>query len=105
MANLATQPALRKTAQPMPHRNLIPQRNFLAYNWIDKDPDLDFVIAAIGSSGKSAEWIEAETEKHGHRVSRYTVLNWCYGDVKRPQNASMSMVMSVLGWSREWTEG
>lgn len=93
----------RKTAQPVKAKvNFIPQQSWLSYNWIDKDPDLDFVIWAIQDSGRSAEWIEAECEKFGHRVSRYTILNWCFGSTKRPQNNSMNTVMAVLGWNREW---
>lgn len=94
----------RKTAQPIkkPGVNFIPQQSWLSYNWIDKDPDLEFVIYAIQESGRSAEWIEEETAKFGHRVSRYTIINWCFGSVKRPQNASMNTVMAVLGWNREW---
>jgi hypothetical protein len=90
---------------PKPRKNLMPERNFLAYQWVDKDPDLDVVKYAIEASGKSAEWIERETEKHSHKVSRYTILNWCFGSTKRPQNASMNMVMHVLGWSRPWVQG
>lgn len=95
---------VRKTARPIPQtrKNIIPPMSFLAYNWIDKDPDLDFVAWAIAESGKSAEWIEAQTEREGHKVSRYTIINWLYGGVKRPQNASMNMVMGVLGWDRVW---
>jgi hypothetical protein len=98
-------PYVSKDRRPVGQQrpNFIPQQNWLAYNWIDKDPELDFVIWAIGDSGWSAEKIELETEKNGHRVSRYTVLNWVYGDVKRPQNASMNNVMSAIGYSRTWT--
>lgn len=97
---------LRKDQRPIvkPGVNFIPQQSWLSYNWIDKDPELDFVVGAITQSGKSAEWIEIESEKFGHKVSRYTVLNWCYGNVKRPQNASMNTVMAVLGWTREWKQ-
>jgi hypothetical protein len=93
-----------KDRRPVPQQrpNFIPAQSWLAYSFIDKDPELDHVIWAIGESGWSAEKIEQETEKLGRRVSRYTVLNWCYGDVKRPQNISMNNVMAVLGYSRMW---
>lgn len=97
---------VRKTARPVPQTrpNFIPAQSWLAYNWIDKDPELDFVCWAIEAAGKSVEWIEHETEKLGHRVSRYTILNWLYGDAKRPQNATMNTVMAVLGWERAWRQ-
>lgn len=89
--------------KPAPARpNAIPAQSFLAYNWIDKDPELDFVLWAIADSGKTLEWIERETEKDGHKVSRYTLMNWVYGDVRRPHNTTISMVMAVLGWNRPW---
>jgi hypothetical protein len=93
-------------AKPMPksRRNFIPAQSWLAYNWIDKDPDLDFVLHAIEESGWTLEQIEGETEKHGHKVSRYTLLAWFYKGTKRPQNATMNTVMAVIGWERPWVQ-
>ena len=91
-------------AKPMPkqRKNFIPQQSWLSYNWVDKDPDMDFVLFAIEDSGMTLEQIEYETEKAGHKVSRYTLLHWFYHGVRRPQNATMSMVMTVIGWNRPW---
>ena len=91
-------------AKPMPkaHVNFIPAQSWLEYNWIDKDPELDFVLACIEESGMTLEQIERESEKFGHRISRYTLLAWFYKGVKRPQNATMNTVMSVIGWERPW---
>lgn len=83
-------------------KNFIPAASYLAYNWRDRDPEMDLIHAAIAESGWTLEKIEQETEKHGHRVSRYTLMAWVYGDTKRPQNMTMSVVMSVLGWNKHW---
>ena len=93
-----------KWAKPMPHShaNFIPAQSWLSYNFIDKDPELDFVKYAIEQSGMTLEAIETETEKAGHKVSRYTLMAWYYGSTKRPQNFTMNTVMSVLGYERQW---
>lgn len=91
-------------AKPLPraHKNFIPAQSWLQYSWHDKDPELDFVKYAIEESGMTLEQIERETEKNGHRVSRYTLLAWYYGSTKRPQNATMNSVMAAIGWHRPW---
>jgi hypothetical protein len=96
-----------KWAKPMPraHKNWIPQTNgWFGYQWQDRDPEMDFVLHAIEESGRTLEWIERETESHGHKVSRYTLLGWFYKGVKRPQNATMNSVMAAIGWEREWRQ-
>ena len=94
-----------KWAKPVtpPRKNFIPAQSYLSYSWKDRDPEMDLIHAAIAESGWTLEKIEAETEKAGHRVSRYTLMAWVYGDTKRPQNMTMSVVMSVLGWDKNWT--
>ena len=92
-------------AKPMPkaHKNWIPQtKGWFGYQWQDRDPEMDFVLHCIEESGHTLEWIERETEAHGHKVSRYTLLGWFYKGVKRPQNATMNTVMAVIGWHRPW---
>lgn len=93
-------------AKPLPHthRNFVPAQSFLAYNWIDKDPELDFVKKCIEDSGWTLEKIEQETERNGHKVSRYTLLAWYYGSTKRPQNVTMNSVMAAIGWERHWAQ-
>lgn len=83
-------------------KNFIPEQSWLSYNWIDRDPELDLVQSAIAESGMSLEQIERETEKTGHRVSRYTLYAWCYGDTRRPQNATLTTVMAAIGWDKHW---
>lgn len=91
-------------AKPLPrvHANFIPAQSWLEYNWVDKDPEMDFVLHAIEESGMTIEQIERETERLGHKVSRYTMLGWFYKGVKRPQNCTINTVMACIGWERPW---
>ena len=95
---------LSQASRPAPRRpNFIPATpNYLAYNWIDKDPDMDFIVGLIGESGLSPEDIEHETEALGHKVSRYTIMGWLYKSVRRPQNYTMTIVAMALGYSKTW---
>jgi hypothetical protein len=74
----------------------------LKYNWLEKDPDMDFIVALIGEVGFSPEDVEHETEKLGHRVSRFTVLNWLYGSTRRPQNFTLTIVALACGYTKSW---
>lgn len=91
-------------AKPMPKSrpNFIPAQSWLEYNWLDKDPELEFVLFAIEESGRSPEWIERETEAFGHKVSRYTLLAWFYKGTRQPKNVTMNTVMAAIGWERPW---
>lgn len=95
---------LSQTKRPAPKRpNFIPSTpNYLSYNWIDKDPDMELIVGLIGESGLSPEDIEAETERLGHKVSRYTILGWLYKSVRRPQNFTMTIVALALGYTKTW---
>jgi hypothetical protein len=100
----STRPHTSKASRPAPkRRNFIPQTpNYLGYNWIDKDPDMDFIVGLIGESGMSPEDIELATEKLGHKVSRYTVMGWLYKGTRRPQNFTMTIVALALGYTKTW---
>jgi hypothetical protein len=93
-----------QASRPAPKRpNFIPATpNYLGYNWIDKDPDMDLIVGLIGESGLSPEDIEHETEKLGHKVSRYTIMGWLYKSVRRPQNYTMTIVALALGYTKTW---
>lgn len=97
-------PSQARWAKPLPqlHKNFIPAQSWLAYSWLDKDPELDFVCAAIEQSGMTLEQIERECEKFGHRVSKYTLMAWLYKDTRRPQNVTMNTVMAICGYERPW---
>lgn len=90
--------------RPAPKRpNFIPSTpNYFAYQWLDKDPDMDLIVGIIGEAGLSPEDIEHETEKLGHRVSRHTVISWLYGAVRRPQNYTLTIVAMACGWTKTW---
>lgn len=94
----------KKTQRPAPRRpNFIPSTpNYYAYSWLDKDPDMDLIVGIIGETGLSPEDIEHETEKLGHKVSRYTIMGWLYGSVRRPQNYTMTIVAMACGWTKTW---
>jgi hypothetical protein len=102
----ATVHHLGRTRRPLEKtHNWIPQtKGWYGYQWIDRDPELDFVLHCIEESGWTLEQIEAETEKTGHKVSRWTLLAWFYKGVKRPQNVTMNTVMAAIGWQREWKQ-
>ena len=93
-----------QASRPAPKRpNFIPATpNYLSYNWIDKDPDMDLIVGLIGESGLSPEEIEHATEKLGHKVSRYTIMGWLYKSVRRPQNYTMTIVALALGYTKTW---
>lgn len=97
-------PYLSQVKRPAPKRpNFIPTTpNYFAYSWLDKDPDMDLIVALIGEAGFSPEDVEHETEKLGHKVSRWTVMNWLYGNVKRPQNYTMTIVAMACGYVKTW---
>lgn len=97
-------PYTGRAQQAAPRRpNFIPSTpNYLKYNWLDKDPDMDLIVALIGEAGFSPEDVEHETEKLGHKVSRYTVMNWLYGGVRRPQNYTMTIVALACGYTKTW---
>jgi hypothetical protein len=94
----------KKSQRAAPRRpNFIPTTpNYFAYSWLDKDPDMDLIVGIIGETGMSPEDIEHETEKLGHKVSRYTIMGWLYGSVRRPQNYTMTIVAMACGWTKTW---
>jgi len=63
---------------------------------------MEFIVGILGESGLSPEDVEEETAKLGHRVSRFTIIGWLYGSVKRPQNYTMTMVAMACGWTKTW---
>jgi hypothetical protein len=85
--------------------NFIPTTpKYYGYQWLDKDPDLEFIVGLIGESGLSPEDIEHETTALGFKVSRFTILNWIYGSVRRPQNYTLTIVAMALGYTKQWTD-
>ena len=52
----------------------------------------------------SPEDIENETARLNCKVSRFTILNWVYGSVRRPQNYTLTVVAMALGYVKTWGE-
>ena len=92
--------------RPAPKRpNFIPTTpKYYGYQWMDKDPDLEFIVGLIGESGMSPEDIETETARLNCKVSRFTILNWIYGSTRRPQNYTLTVVAMALGYVKTWGE-
>jgi len=95
---------LGQAKRPAPKRpNFIPSTpNYFKYQWIDKDPDMELIVGIIGETGMSPEDIENETAALGHKVSRFTIIGWLYGNVRRPQNYTMTIVALACGWTKSW---
>lgn len=93
-----------RAQKPAPKRpNFIPSTpNYFKYQWLDRDPDMDLIVGLIGESGLSPEDIENETAALGWKISRYTIIGWLYGSVRRPQNYTMTVVAMALGWTKTW---
>lgn len=104
-AALATTEASKvsKTLKPNDLR-IIDKKATSGYRHIDKDPELDQVVAAINKSGMSPEAVERATIKIGRKVSAAAIIGWTHGKTRRPQNFTMTSVMLALGYTRgEWT--
>jgi len=69
---------------------------------IPPDPDLDTICGYIVDSQMSLFEIEEATEKAGRRVSRYTLIQWLYGNTMNPHNSTMTAVMAALGYQKQW---
>lgn len=67
-----------------------------SYRHIDKDPIIDIVRTACQLAGRSLPDIAACAG-----ISPVTLKNWLYGDIKRPQNVTVELVLCELGISRE----
>jgi hypothetical protein len=63
---------------------------------------MDLIVGLIGDAGFSPEDIEDETARLGHKVSRYTIMGWLYGSVRRPQNYTMTIVALACGYQKTW---
>lgn len=71
------------------------QKNETGYRFINKDPIMDQVVNLIDSSSMSKKEISYRSG-----VSTATFQKWKKGDTKRPQNASIDVVLRTLGYHR-----
>jgi hypothetical protein len=67
-------------------------RVYASYNFIDKDPCIDWVHAQMDKSGMTPNKIEAK----GGPTST-TVYNWIHGKTKRPQFCTVAAAALACG--------
>jgi transcriptional regulator with XRE-family HTH domain len=72
-------------------------RTIGSYQWIDKDPILDFFKSARETSGMSFE----EIAEHSG-VSKQTLRNWDFGSTRKPQRLTMRAAMEAMGFTEQW---
>jgi hypothetical protein len=81
---------------PAPVRNPAHVNRDSGYRFTDgRDPVLELVSRAVTDSGWSLKRIE---DKSG--VCAPTIRKWQNGQTKRPQNATVEMVLRTLGYTR-----
>ena len=71
---------------------------YKTYLFKDKDPVVDLLRTIVKETGMSYKEI---ADKSG--VSHATIMNWFYGDVKRPQHATVMAVVRALGYDMKMT--
>jgi len=82
--------------KPAPTRNLAHLNRDRGYRFTDRDPVLILVTRVITDSGMALKAIE---NKCG--VTAHTMRQWQSGKTKRPQNATVDMVLRTLGYTRQ----
>jgi|SRR5215467_336723 len=94
----------RKTAEIINLTRALLDRS---YRWKDRDPDLEEVCNMITASGMSTYNISQRISKEtggAFSVSPATMDRWLGGQVKKPQNFTMTWVAFALGYERAWTK-
>jgi DNA-binding phage protein len=71
----------------------MPGFSYKSYNFVEKDPMIDYIRTIVVESGTPISEIE---ERSG--VTSHTLYNWFYGKTKRPQAASINAVLRALGY-------
>jgi transcriptional regulator with XRE-family HTH domain len=66
---------------------------YKSYNFVDKDPIIDYIRTVIRDSGMKLKNISLESG-----VSYYTINSWLYGKTKRPQAASINAVLRACNY-------
>lgn len=85
--------------------NLVHLHRDRGYRFVDRDPELEEVCSIIDKSGLSSVEISskiAQLSKSSASVTPATIDNWLSGKTKRPQNYTLTWVMSALGYERKW---
>jgi len=81
--------------KPAPKRNLSHLKRDTGYRFTDRDPVLELVTRCITDSGTALAAIEAKCG-----VTSQTMRQWQKGVTRRPQNATVDMVLRALGYRR-----
>ena len=68
------------------------------YNWIDKDPVVDKIMALANKMGLRGEYYKMALLTG---MSPSTFANWDKGNTKRPQHASIACLVEALGHKYE----
>src|SRR3974390_814393 len=66
---------------------------YKSYNFVDKDPIIDFIRTVVQNSGLSYAELEIRSGVH-----KQTISNWLFGSTKRPQAASLNAVLRACGY-------
>lgn len=66
---------------------------YSTYNFVDKDPIIDYMRTLIHESGRSLKSIADESN-----VNQNTISNWLYGKTRRPQAAPFNAVLRSLNY-------
>jgi hypothetical protein len=85
-----------KAKPKTPVRNLSQLSRDTGYRFTDRDPILELVTRIITDSGWSLKAIESKSG-----VCSSTLRKWQNGETRRPQNATVDMVMRILGYTRK----
>ena len=72
---------------------------YKSYLFKDKDPVVDLLRTIVKETGMSYQEI---ADASG--VSKHTIMNWFYGDVKRPQHATVMAVVRAMGYDMRMTK-
>lgn len=76
-----------------------------AYRFIDKDPAIDQLrTIAQGHFGGRITRKSLTIIEHSGGPSTNSMYNWFFGDVKRPQSASLEAAGRGMGFRRKWVK-
>jgi transcriptional regulator with XRE-family HTH domain len=72
---------------------------YKSYQFIDKDPMIDFVRTVIQDSGWTLKRISEESD-----VNVQTISRWLYGDTKNPRASSVNAVLRAIDYKLDITK-
>ena len=72
---------------------------YKSYSFVDKDPVINVIRTRVEDKNISLDWIA-----HHSGVSRTTIANWFYGNVKSPKHTTVAAVCRAIGLAIEFNE-